>query len=359
MGLCYERTVRSTGKYRIMKNVAIITLTRVYNFGNSLQNYAVQRVLNELGYNAETIIYDSNTLKQKIKRKVKRLLRPNQLSVKKETCFDRFEHDHLRISKFKNLCTHNDQAEERYYRYIVGSDQVWNPSWYNDTQKKAYLLTFTDKNKKIAFSASFGLQELPNDWKEWFKRGLSDFSEISVREDAGVRIIKHLIGKDIESIIDPTLLLNLNDWRKIEKKPESFIEKRYILKYFLSPPTEKANLVLDNVPLEVIDLMSLGVGPSEFLWLFDHADLILTDSFHACVFSFLFSKPFIVYDRNWDGCNMNSRLETLLSIFHLERKYAGSDLPNDIWEHDYTEGYRQLEIERKKAIDFLRNALED
>lgn len=100
-------------------------------------------------------------------------------------------------------------------------------------------------------------------------------------------------------------------------------------------------------------------GPSEFLWLFDHADLILTDSFHACVFSFLFNKPFVVYDRNWNERNMNSRLETLLSKFSLERKYANSGIENDIWEHDYEEGYKQLEIEREKAIGFLKKALED
>ena len=107
------------------------------------------------------------------------------------------------------------------------------------------------------------------------------------------------------------------------------------------------------------DKVAGTVGPSEFLWLFDHADIILTDSFHACVFSFLFNKPFIVYDRNWDGGNMNSRLETLLSKFSLERKYANSGIENDIWEHDYTEGYKELEIERKKSIEFLKKALED
>lgn len=341
------------------KNIAIITLTRVQNFGNSLQNYAIQKTLDEMGYNAETIIYDFSTPKQNIKKYLKRFLKHNQISVKKEIVFTKFEHKNLRISKFKNLCTHNDRAESHYDKYFVGSDQVWNPTWYNDTLKNAYLLTFTDSNKKIAFSASFGLEELPDVWIDWFKRGLSDFSSISVREDAGVNIIKGLIGKKVDSVIDPTLLLSPNEWKKIEKKPKFVAEKSYILKYFLSTPAEKANEFLDNTDIEVVDLMSLGVGPSEFLWLFDHADLILTDSFHACVFSFLFNKPFFVYDRNWNGGNMNSRLETLLSKFHLERKYANSGLPNDIWEHDYTEGYSQLEIERKKAIDFLKKALED
>ena len=74
-------------------------------------------------------------------------------------------------------------------------------------------------------------------------------------------------------------------------------------------------------------------------------------------FSFLFGKPFIVFDRNWNGLNMNSRIETLLHTFRLERKYSNSGLENEIWEHNYTEGYRQLVIEREKAIKFLREAL--
>lgn len=85
--------------------------------------------------------------------------------------------------------------------------------------------------------------------------------------------------------------------------------------------------------------------------------MILTDSFHACVFSFLFNKPFNVYDRNWKEGNMNSRLETFLSKFHLERKYANSRLENNIWEHEYSEGYAILEEERNNAIDFLKKAL--
>ena len=111
--------------------------------------------------------------------------------------------------------------------------------------------------------------------------------------------------------------------------------------------------------LNAEDAVTRASDPCEFLWLFDHADLVLTDSFHACIFSFLFNKPFLVYDRNWTDGNMNSRLETLLKKFHLERKYASAGLENDIWEHDYTDGYKQLALERQKATDFLNKALGD
>ena len=175
-----------------------------------------------------------------------------------------------------------------------------------------------------------------------------------------------MTGRDATVLVDPTMLLTKDEWRKVSKKPRG-AKEGYILTYFLSPKCDEAKTKLEEIKedKEVYELLNPNdkiagtAGPSEFLWLFEHADLILTDSFHACVFSFLFNKPFIVYDRNWNEGNMNSRLETLLSKFSLERKYANSGLPNDIWEHDYTEGYKQLEIERKKAIDFLKKALED
>lgn len=192
-------------------------------------------------------------------------------------------------------------------------------------------------------------------------------SKISVREEAGAKIIKDLTGRDATVLVDPTMLLTKEEWRNVSKKPKGAKEGGYILTYFLSPKCDAAKERLEEIRdgREVYELLNekdkvVGtVGPSEFLWLFDHADMIITDSFHACVFSFLFNKPFLVYDRNWNEGNMNSRLETLLSKFHLERKYINSALKNDVWEHDYTEGYKQLEIEREKAINFLKEALED
>ena len=189
---------------------------------------------------------------------------------------------------------------------------------------------------------------------------MNDFSALSVREEAGREIIKELTGKNATVIVDPTLLLSQEEWRKIERKPKG-AEKGYILTYFLSSMNEKAKKLLEKEKgnyriynlLDKNDLIAGKAGPSEFLWLFDNADLILTDSFHASVFSFLFDKPFVVFDRNWSEGNMNSRLVTLLSKLGLERKYAESGMSNDIWEHDYAQSYKQLETEQKKGLELF------
>ena len=346
-----------------MRNkIGIITLTDMYNYGNSLQNYAVQQIINKLGFISETLFVSFGGIK--ILAIIKSIIKGSYYH-KKILSFKHFNKRNLTI-RYRNHFNVNTNSQ--YDAFVVGSDQVWNTSWYDTFpfMKEVYLLCFADNNKKISFAASFGIDVVKSNYNEFFSSQLLKFKALSVREEAGSEIIKELTGKDAEVLVDPTMLLDREEWQKIYKKPKH-AKEGYILTYFLSPKCNEAKVKLEDIKgnKEVYELLNPddkvagSAGPSEFLWLFDHADIILTDSFHACVFSFLFNKPFIVYDRNWDGGNMNSRLETLLSKFSLERKYANSGIENDIWEHDYTEGYKQLEIERKKAIDFLKKALED
>lgn len=363
-----------------MRTIEIITINDLLNYGNRLQNYAIQHILSEKGFYPENIVDEtifpemSNNvfgLKTCVKRvlylfryllggslKTKIIKWNNQITRKENfNEFNKFV-NYSRI-KVKNLELTKIPCVDKYF--IVGSDQVWNPYF---SISPVTLLENVKCENKIAFSASFGVESITYDKR--LSDCFDDFKAISVREEAGAKIIKDLTGKDATVLVDPTMLLTTDEWVKVSKKPKG-AEEGYILTYFLSPKCDEAIKKLNEIRTgkEVYELLNPedeiagSAGPSEFLWLFNHAECILTDSFHACVFSFLFNKPFVVYDRNLDGENMNSRLETLLSKFHIERKYANSGLPNEIWEHDYTEGYKQLEIERKKAIDFLKKALED
>lgn len=353
-----------------MKKIAIITIYDLNNYGNRLQNYAVQKILSKR-YRVQTIksfynyteSFNFRTIKYKIKKIIKFLFHLKASNERKKNFF-LFD---LQINKTRYLYKYYDlrKLNLMYDYFVVGSDQIWNFSLF-PTNPFFSFLGFSDYNKSIAFAPSMCLSELTDEQIQTIKKYVSKFKAVSSREEKTSKIISNIIQKDVQTIIDPTLVLSVNEWRKVSKKPRG-AKAGYILTYFLSPKCEDAKLKLEEIrgEKEVYELLnpddqvSGTAGPSEFLWLFDHADMILTDSFHACVFSFLFNKPFIVYDRNWDGVNMNSRIETFLSKFQLKRKYVNSGLPNDIWEHDYTEGYKQLEIERKKSIDFLKKALED
>ena len=109
--------------------------------------------------------------------------------------------------------------------------------------------------------------------------------------------------------------------------------------------------------MDKYNVVLFSLGPVEFVFLIDHASLVLTDSFHACVFSFLFNRPFVVYDRTGTERGMTSRIDTLLSKLDIQRKYAGLITECDLFECNYEEGHRRLKEERQKTIDFLRKSM--
>ena len=343
-----------------MKNikVGIITINNDYNFGNRLQNYALIKYLSNMNIDAENIHKISS--KQKIKKIIKKFI-PKK--------------DYIRSGKFnkfnKNIKTKyiKDYSfnKEQYNFFITGSDQVWNP---NFAAKNEQFLDFAKNNQKISYAASIGLPELPKQEKERFKKYLEEFKSISVREDAGKKIVEDLTDrKDVEVLIDPTMLLSQEEWTKILKKPSIKIEKKYILIYFLGKMSEKRKQAIEKIAKEknyqiinIFDKKSnyYKFGPAEFLYLEKNASLICTDSFHSCVFSILFNRPFVSFDREEQHMdNMNSRIDTLISKFKLEnRRFNGKEITKENLNHDYTEAYKILEKERKKSAEFLKKALD-
>ena len=262
-----------------------------------------------------------------------------------------------------------DTLSGKYDFYSIGSDQVWNTNWYHvPYRKETFLLQFAKSEERICMAPSFGLSELPEQWQPMFKKELSHFPKLSVREEAGRKLIYDLIGKKAEVLIDPTLMLEKDEWLQLAKSPKGVDTAcNYILLYFLSGISEKKKKEIQEYAkqydcriYDVLDPAQKNVycsGPSEFLYLLAHAQLILTDSFHACVFSFLFQKPFYVYDRIGKEKDMFSRIETLLTKLKLQRKYAESGLKNDMLECDYHIGFEKLKEERKRFLSFIKASI--
>lgn len=347
-----------------VKRIGIITINDNNNYGNRLQNYTTFFTLNKIGYEVKTIEnyhLFNNILKYGYRRIRFRHFNKDYSSHKeKANNFKIFNSNILFDSK--EMFPLRTLSE--YDFVLVGSDQVWHPLYSLDCVK---ALKYVKPEKRISFAASFGVDSIDEKSKKIVRQDISRFKAISVREDAGAKIIKEITGRDATVLIDPTMLLDKEEWLKVSKMPKNMIDKPYILTYFLSPTSKSTEDLLRKYSkgrnvirlLHDNDVVAQDAGPSEFLYLFNHADLVLTDSFHACVFSFLFGKPFMVFDRNISGQSMNSRIDTLLKKFKLERKYAKSRLKNDIWEHDYEEGYVILKEERKKTFNFLKQAIGD
>lgn len=353
-----------------MKKIAIITIYNS-NYGNRLQNYALQESLKKLNCDVTTI--RNVSLLNKKKNTFEYILRNIKYIFKREDfvdCKDR-EMKFQQFNRYINFTKRkfnwfNIKKFNNYDYFIIGSDQVWNPYLGRLTQFD--LATFTEK-KKISYAASFGVSSLNNTYNDLLKKELSKFDYISVREEKGAEIIKNTgLNKNVEVLIDPTMLLTKEEWNTVIKKPNIYNGEKYILTYFLGKISDEIKERIDRFAKDnnciVINLLDKNssfflTGPSEFLWLEKNAYLICTDSFHSSVFAFLFDKPFVIFDRDDNMKNMSSRLETLLSKFKLKnRKFNGKEINIDNLNHNYSEAYEILKNERKKSEDFLKKALE-
>lgn len=352
------------------KKIGVITINDFNNYGNRLQCYAVQHYLKNIGYIVENIynVYNRNGMIIDSGKRLIRLLRdfPRRriLATRNQNFFE-----FNKYIDFSEECIingrFNKDLNNRYDFFITGSDQVWNP--YDSGRSEVDFLTFANEKKRISFSASIGVESLPDNVIEKYKQYLKNYKGISVREETAKKIVEDLTDrKDIEVLVDPTMLLTTEEWKKISQKPNLTYHSKYILCYFLGGVGEKEDVIksiAQKYSCEIIDIYDKNsvfytCGPQHFLELEKNAFLICTDSFHSVVFSFLFNRPFIVFDRENTKINMNSRIETFLSKFGLQQnKYiAGQDVDRYLnW--DYSEGYKILEQEREKAWQFFVHAL--
>lgn len=361
-----------------MKKSLIISLYDINNYGNRLQNYALQNVLgkfcevktyNNIEDDQETLNikkrYKSITIKVKIRKYLSKI-RHKVLKLNKRNVLVNSK----RLENFMNFNNNNiliTENKDNYDYYIIGSDQVWNPDF-----ARSYNINFglfaNSKSKVISYAASFGVNKIPDECKEIYKQGLRNISNISVREEAGAQIVKDLIGKEPLVVVDPTMLLTAEEWRRIETKPKNIEGKKYILTYFLGKISGKRKKFLDKIAkqnnLEIINMLKIKeeetciAGPSGFLGYIDNSSIVFTDSFHACIFSILFKKPFYILNREGNLQNMNSRLDTLLSKFNLKTRILNSYEDKISFDIDYSNTDKILEEERKKSDEFLRKALD-
>lgn len=372
-----------------MKKIGIVTLNGYFNYGNRLQNYALQEVLKHLGFEVDTIINDAKITnstsikKAKISRmsekslkellviasnKYKNYLYRDKLNEQRADIFKEFSKKHL--SEINYNISEDSVSEtlaKTYDYFITGSDQVWNPSYINGSSIE--FLTFAPSNKRISYAPSFGVSQIPIEYTEKYSLWLSEMAQLSVREEAGAKLIKELTGRDATVVLDPTMMLIKEKWLSISKAPSNKPTKKYLLTYFLGDISKERKKLLKDIAkrndLEIVNLAQIKdqtpylSGPSEFIDYINSAAVFCTDSFHGAVFSILLETPFIVFTREGKSPSMNSRIETLLKTFKLESREAGNiQTNNQIFEVDYTHTIPILEKEQEKSYNYLKQALE-
>lgn len=349
-----------------MNKVAIVTIISK-NYGNRLQNFALQEALINLGNQVKTIpAYPYHIIRHKIKYFAKKAL--NALNGQyPDVVWDEFD----KKIKWGKAIMSDKRIADKYDYFIAGSDQIWNPLF--DCNSDRELLTFAENQKKIAYAASFGVDKLPSEIIKHYHNEIITFKAVSVREFSAANIIEQLGCDRPVVVLDPTMLLNDEQWIKIAKQSKvKFNKKHYAVVYFLGKRNKDYDeyilrKIKDN-KLELIDIMSPSsefknsIGPAEFVSLLYNCDFVFTDSFHGTVFSILFHKPFIVFERPYeDGYGkMTSRLDTLLSTFKLDnhRVFDKSQLESIDAEWNIHDVNNILNRKREESISFLKKALD-
>lgn len=361
--------------------IAIITLPLHTNYGGILQAYALQTVLQRMGHDVQHLQpkVEFPPLHPAWKMPLvwsKRLLRKCFLG---EWKLPIFEHPHRWMRRYTDVFIHqhivmrslldeewNASLAKDYDVFIVGSDQVWRPCYALPIER--YFLSFLDdtgSNPRIAYAASFGTEICEFSAKQILdcSKLLQKFSFVSVREQSGVEICKQLFGVRASHLLDPTLLLSKDDYLKLiqNQKPSKGNLMVYVLdetpdiRLFISQIAASEKLVPFNANYSLGNRLGIPQLPIEN-WLrgFVDAELIITDSFHACVFAIIFNKPFICLGNDERGM---SRFHSLLDLFGLQHCLLNEKQSFEISKINWEKVNLKLDQLRKESLFSLEHGL--
>ena len=362
-----------------MKKVSIITWHYFANVGSALQAYALQSTLSNMGYDVEIINYrrrelDNSWLTKKIKENfiyINKIF-PNVLPERFRFGFLEFQNTYLKQSSLVHTIEDIGRVSADSGVIVCGSDQIWAPNMFD----KAYFLTFAnDETRKVAYAPSIGLENIPAEMIEIYKKLLKRFDYISVREDRGVELLRERCGiEDVRQVLDPTLLVDKEHWTELIKK-EISPKGQYIFVYMLGEKMWQRDWIkryAERNDKKIIwlsrhkkdkayaDIFYSIMGPLNFLKHIENADYVMTDSFHGMVFSLLFHKQYYLFERFdvQDELSQNSRIESLNRLLDTKNRVVKENVSFGEEKIDYTKIDKKIEIERKKSLEFLKCALE-
>ena len=374
--------------------IGILTLPLHTNYGGILQAYALQTVLERMGHEVYIIQKDQSPenpnpyWKRPLvygKRIIKKAFWCHQTEIFVEkrltkeytyTCqhTNAFLHNNLNLFMVSSI---SKLRKDLFDAIVVGSDQIWRPKYIRTVLKEESRQAFLYFTKnwniiRVAYAASFGVDKWEFDVEETQEiKGLVHiFNAISVREVSGVTLCNKYLGVDAKHVLDPTMLLQVNDYLSLANTIAPSQRNGIMLKYILDESAEKNDLVSSIafkrhlIPYQLnyrrtnsLSIKDNIISPvEEWIAGFRDAEFIVTDSFHACVFAIIFNKPFLVIGNVNRGL---SRIESLLDIFGLKHH-----LIKDVSHYDPYKSYelptgcsKILNEWQYKSIEFLKNCL--
>lgn len=374
-----------------MKKVGVSTVFTGFNYGSSLQAYATKVILKNNGFEGIILGQKGSLIKGRdvrIKklcsmffralihpkaRKTIKAYKENPTAVPTEETkilFRDFTERYIRPDyrtwrELKKIGKSSD-----YIGFLCGSDQIWNgDTLYVDP---FYYLRYAPVEKRIAFSPSFGRDKISDYNIRLIKKYISDFNYLSVREESGVEIVKRLTNQNAIHLLDPTLMISSKQWDKELEIKTYNNDDLYILAYFLNEPSENAQKTLRNLSKSINAKIlaipyrkekkkwfdyTINVGPKEFVENVKNTSFICTDSFHGTAFAINYHIPFYTFERQYGSAGKQSaRVISLLEKLSLMERFNPIDCMDEKIV-DYEKCEEVLQMERKKAINYLNNAL--
>ena len=352
--------------------IGILTQPLRNNYGGLLQNYALQTVLKKEGYDVVTIDWDwssERSIRLILSATIRYILhymtngRISKVELRYVPTPDEDAIIHMNVYRFvrkyinATTKTQNIKPFERIANsqncnaFIVGSDQCWRPKYNASFLPVMYLSFVTNDNiKRLSYAASFGTDkwEYSTSQTEKCKKLVKQFDLVTVREKSGINLCKEYFGIEVSQVLDPTMLLDKEDYINLivqENEPEC----KGSLFYYILDPNDKTEKFIESVArnLELSPFMVLPkykeeyrkkinvkenikdcIYPSPLTWIraFYDAKMTIVDSFHGMVFSIIFNKPFWVIGNKKRGM---SRFLSLLEMFDLQdRLIDENDLSN-------------------------------
>ena len=384
-----------------MKKLGICACYQHKNYGSQLQSYATTVELARRNIDFEIIRYKKKTTPLLLIKSLPRLLNPifindriietsqkkmmlklhpqlAQDNAVRNAAFDKFSQS--RFKKLSPVYYGYEQLKEQSKKYtavMVGSDQLWSPSGITSN---FYNLMFADNNTvKISYATSFGVSQINPRYHKIYNTFLNRLNFISVRENSGKKIVEELSSNKAEVVCDPVILLDAEQWLK-EIPNKRLYDEPYIFAYFLGKSAEYRDAVAKFAKqkgLKIVtephmdsynkadenfgDYTPFDIGPAEFVNLIRNAEYVFTDSFHGSVFSMLYQKHFLVFNRYSDNSSSskNSRIDSFCKNYGLsDRRYNGNiaDVENKI---NYEDVLGKVDEHRQKSKAFLDRALAD
>lgn len=375
-----------------MKIVGLVTLYN-YNLGSALQCYATKEVLKTIGVASDLLALCNEGGKlTPISLRMQQLLglclhNPKHISsilkvflASRSTSLTLSQQSISEIQSFVleqlEPCSYTykeltEESAQKYDAFFSGSDQVWNS--YRVEDYESFFLRFAPSEKRIAWAPSFGSQSIAEWNKKRYKEYISEFRILSAREESGAKLIKELTGRDAIVLPDPVTLLNADEWRSQYKGFNlNTVSNEYVLLFFIDRPSNKAleavrwltgkkilSFGYHYQEYDCLDSYSHVDGdPFDFINYIDKADMVVTDSYHACVFSIIMGTAFYAYKRNYQHAqDQSGRITELLEQAGLSNRFEADSIDmNQIY--DYEKAYQFFEDGKKEASQYLTMVME-